>query len=251
MLPQGLRDPPAYDEEDGAVAVGGRGRGGGDKARQDTLRSGEGPGGEAIEDGPPAYTPNTATKDRGDVPSYNEAGTTPPDVLHHLHPTDTLASLSLSYHVPAPILRSHNNLFSDSLLAARRTLLIPGIHYQGPSLSGEPVESEEERIWKGRLRRFMVRSKCARYDVAEVYLKGAMGEKGSSRNGGGIQMQVSSEDREGDANERDEVVEEAVMRWEDDERWEREHPYEKEKGKAVNTGRRKKGFGGSLASQLP
>ncbi|KAL2164500.1 hypothetical protein VTH06DRAFT_3716 [Thermothelomyces fergusii] len=52
--------------------------------------------------------------------------------IHHLrhppHPhADTLASLSLRYGVPIPVLRRHNRLPSDAdyLLAARNTLLIP------------------------------------------------------------------------------------------------------------------------------
>jgi hypothetical protein len=93
------------------------------------------------------------------------------DVLHFLHPTDdTLQSISLAYGIPLPILRAHNNLYSDSLLAARKWILIPKSHYSGPSLSTPPDPEEEER--KNKLRRWMVATKCADYDVAKLYLKG-------------------------------------------------------------------------------
>jgi hypothetical protein len=48
------------------------------------------------------------------------------------------------------------------LLAARRTVLIPGAYYKGGvSLSPRPLEGEEEEIKKTRLRKFMVRCKVA------------------------------------------------------------------------------------------
>lgn len=85
------------------------------------------------------------------------------DVLHFLDPTrDTIASLSLRYGVPHEALRRTNGLFADHLLAARRTLLIPGEYYKGGvSLSPRPVAGEEEEIRKAKVRRWMVACKVA------------------------------------------------------------------------------------------
>ncbi|RVX72072.1 hypothetical protein B0A52_04670 [Exophiala mesophila] len=96
------------------------------------------------------------------------------DTIHHLSPTDTLAGLSVVYGVPVAILRRHNHLYSDTLVTARKWLLIPATHYSGPSLSKPPDAAEEER--KLKLRRWMVATKCADYTVAQLYLKGADGD---------------------------------------------------------------------------
>lgn len=95
------------------------------------------------------------------------------DTLHFLHhPHDTIPSLSLRYGVPADVLRRTNNLASDHLLAARRTVLIPASHYRaGVSLSPRPVDGEEDERRKSRLRRFMVACKVHDYDVALLYLE--------------------------------------------------------------------------------
>jgi len=84
-------------------------------------------------------------------------------VLHFLDPSqDTIASLSLRYGVPQNGLRRKNGLFADHLLAARRTVLIPGEFYKGGvSLSPEPIEDEEEEIRKTKVRRWMVACKVA------------------------------------------------------------------------------------------
>ena len=84
-------------------------------------------------------------------------------MLHFLDPTrDTISSLSLRYGVPHEALRRTNGLFADHLLAARRTLLIPGEYYKGGvSLSPRPVEGEEEEIRKAKVRRWMVACKVA------------------------------------------------------------------------------------------
>jgi hypothetical protein len=86
-----------------------------------------------------------------------------PDVLHFVDPNnDSTTSLSLRYGVPADALRRTNGLYADHLLAARRTVLIPGEFYKGGvSLSPRPLEGEEEEIKKGKLRRFMVACKVA------------------------------------------------------------------------------------------
>jgi LysM repeat protein len=83
-----------------------------------------------------------------------------PDVLHFVEPTDSVSSVVIRYGVPAAILRRANALFSDHLLAARRTIVIPGEHYGGASLSPRPPGGEEEAR-KGKIRRLMVRCKVA------------------------------------------------------------------------------------------
>ena len=87
------------------------------------------------------------------------------DVLHFLDPSiDTILSLSLRYGVPHDALRRKNGLFADHLLAARKTILIPGEFYKGGvSLSPEPLESEEEEIRKAKIRRWMVACKVSEY----------------------------------------------------------------------------------------
>lgn len=177
-LPQGLRDPPGYSSPSSSP-----------KRKPVELK----------EDEPPAYS------------SLNSDHTNDQDdVIHNLRPDDSIASLSLAYNVPVSVLRSHNTLFSDHLLSARRTIAIPSSHYRGPSLSSEPVESEEEIERKSRIRRFMMQTKCHEYNLAELYLKNS-GEN----------------------------LEKAVRNWEDDERWEKENPMkkkEKRKGNFVGSG---------------
>lgn len=68
----------------------------------------------------------------------------------------------MKYGVPHEDLRRKNGLFADNLLAARRTVLIPGEFYKGGvSLSPKPMESEEEEIRKAKVRRWMVACKVA------------------------------------------------------------------------------------------
>ncbi|KAJ8610273.1 hypothetical protein MRB53_038676 [Persea americana] len=146
-----------------------------------------------------------------------------PDVTHHLHPTDTISSLSLAYNVPPHVLRAHNNLYADNLLSARRTVSIPGSHYKGGvSLSSTPIDSEEEIARKTNLRKFMVGVKCHEYDVAELYMKQADGD-----------------------------VEAAIEAYRADEKWEKENPYHsKVKGKEVTARRKPPGSGAGLTGQL-
>lgn len=115
---------------------------------------------------PPAYSAlNVFTPPNEKDDSSSE----PPaeDVLHFLDPSqDTILSLSLRYGVPQDALRRKNGLFADHLLAARRTILIPGEFYKGGiSLSPEPMESEEEEIRKAKVRRWMVACKVSEYVV--------------------------------------------------------------------------------------
>jgi LysM repeat protein len=84
-------------------------------------------------------------------------------VLHFVDPNnDTISSLSLRYGVPADALRRTNKMYADHLLAARRTILIPGEFYKGGvSLSPRPLEGEEEEMKKTKLRKFMVTCKVS------------------------------------------------------------------------------------------
>jgi hypothetical protein len=83
--------------------------------------------------------------------------------LHFVDPNnDSISSLSLSYGVPADALRRTNKMFADHLLAARKTVLIPGEFYKGGvSLSPQPLEGEEEELKKSKLRKFMVKCKVS------------------------------------------------------------------------------------------
>ena len=173
---------------------------------------------------PPSYS--SSSRDglnfRDEPPAYDSLARIPngdaqppdtEDVVHFLSLDDTIASLSLSYHVAQQTLRSHNKLTSDSLLAGRKWILIPKEHYQGPPLSTPPDPEEEER--KNKLRRWMVTTKCADYNVATLYLKGS-----------------------------DYDLDLAVEAFKADERWEKDHPMQgKEK-------RKSRKLGGSLSAQV-
>lgn len=184
-LPQGLRDPPAYSPStaskahDPEVATS-----------QSITKLGEC-------DASPPYS--STVEGEGDPR---------PDVVHHLkHPDDTIPSLSLLYRLPPSLLRTHNNLSSDHLIFARTTLRIPSSHYAGPSLSPNPVLSQENDEKRKKIRRFMVACKVSEYDVASLYLEQ-----------GGWEWET------------------AVANWREDERWEKEHPlhpYKKGKGKGI------------------
>ncbi|KAI4619192.1 uncharacterized protein J4E87_007780 [Alternaria ethzedia] len=195
LPPQGLRDPPTYS-----------------------------PPGEQVDDELPPYSAGNALQPPSEK-SRTDAEDAP-DVLHFVDQNnDSILSLSLRYGVPADALRRTNNLYADHLLAARRTVLIPGEFYKGGvSLSPRPLEGEEEEIKKTKLRKFMVKCKVAEYDVALLYLEQA------SYN-----------------------LEQAITAYKADEDWEKTHSLEAaKKGKAKesqSSGRRKWGFGG-LTGQL-
>ncbi|KAK3168316.1 hypothetical protein OEA41_004763 [Lepraria neglecta] len=203
-LPQGLRDPPAYSPPPSP------------RPARATLAS------PPDSDEPPAYsninkliTPKE--KDTVEPPAE--------DALHFLDPSqDTIPSLSLRYGVPQGALRRKNGLFADHLLAARRTLLIPGEFYKGSvSLSPKPIEGEEEEIRKAKVRRWMVACKVSEYDVALLYLQ-----------------------------QSDYNLDLAVEAYLEDEKWGKEHPMEgSSKGKTnPKPGRRKAGIRTGFSGQL-
>ncbi len=136
LLPQGLRDPPAYSTLDERIA----------------SRSGE------SNDEPPAYSQHSNV----DASEKSKPDGRAEDVLHFLSPNDSIHSLSLAYGVPANALRKTNSVYSDHLLQGRKTILIPGEYYKGGvSLSPEPIEGEEEELKKQKVRRWMVACKVA------------------------------------------------------------------------------------------
>ncbi|KAH4074219.1 hypothetical protein HBH50_044140 [Parastagonospora nodorum] len=196
LPPQGLSEPPTYSPPD-----------------------------EQADDELPAYSANNSLQPPPEKPTSSSENA--PDVLHFVDPNnDTISSLSLRYGVPADALRRTNKMYADHLLAARRTILIPGEFYKGGvSLSPRPLEGEEEEMKKTKLRKFMVTCKVSEYDVALLYLE--------------------------QANYN---LEQATSAYKADEKWEQDHPLQAAKqGKAKaspSTGRRKWGFGGGLAGQL-
>lgn len=142
-LPQGLRDPPAYSSLDDRIPP---------------------PSEKPASDGDdelPAYSENHQAIQS--PPEKTEQHDAPaPDVLHFVTPTDSMHSLALAYGVPINALRKANNVYSDHLIQARRTLLIPGEYYKGGvSLSPRPLEGEEEEAKKHKVRRWMVTCKVA------------------------------------------------------------------------------------------
>ncbi|MCJ1469029.1 hypothetical protein MMC07_007661 [Pseudocyphellaria aurata] len=205
-LPQGLRDPPAYSPPSSPNATS-------------FDRS------PASVDKLPAYSSLDLDKS-----ILNEKGKSlregpAEDVLHFLDPLhDTILSLSLRYGVPQGVLRRTNGLFADHLLAARRTILIPGEFYKGGvSLSPQPIEGEEEEIRKAKVRRWMVACKVAEYNVALLYLEQSKYD-----------------------------LDAAVEAYLADDKWEREHPIQSStKGMSKQKpDRGKDGLTYSLAGQL-
>lgn len=145
-LPQGLRDPPTYTPPSQSLSL---------QPSQDPP---------AYSDELPSYSSLTNTQS---APAEKSESATQPaeDVLHFLdHKQDTMTSLSFRYGVPITALRKANNITSDHLLLARRTIIIPGEYYKGEvSLSPRPVEGEEEERRKGLVRRWMVACKVSEY----------------------------------------------------------------------------------------
>ncbi|KIM95032.1 hypothetical protein OIDMADRAFT_134847 [Oidiodendron maius Zn] len=176
-LPSRLRDPPAY------------------KPPSASIRS------NLSSELPPSYSDDLPSYCSPPDPQVPRAEKSPSksaeDVLHFLnHEHDSLQSLSLRYGVPISVLRRSNNISSDHLLHARRTVVIPGEYYQGGvSLSPRPVEGEGEERRKATVRRWMVACKVSEYDVALLYLEQAHYDLGA-----------------------------AIAAYKEDEIWEKEHP---------------------------
>ncbi|KAL8773296.1 MAG: hypothetical protein Q9209_001690 [Squamulea sp. 1 TL-2023] len=174
-LPQGLREPPAYSPSS-------------------LPHESFAPSFDAEQ--PPAYS-SSDDQQRILGKSGQSGADVAEDVLHFLDPAcDTISSLALRYAVPPNALRIKNNVYADHLLAARKTILIPGEFYKGGvSLSPQPIDGEEEEIRKSKIRRWMVTCKVSDYDVALLYL-----------------------------NQAKYNVDAAVEAYLADEQWERDHP---------------------------
>lgn len=141
-LPQGLRDPPAYSPPPSP------------RPASSIFAT------STVAEEPPAYSSRDPQQIFVDQSGHRKE--TAEDVLHFVNPAqDTLSALALRYSVPSHSLRKKNNLYADHLLAARKTILIPGEYYSGPSLSPEPIDGEEEEIRKSRIRRWMVACKVS------------------------------------------------------------------------------------------
>jgi hypothetical protein len=112
----------------------------------------------AVDDRPPSYFESNRTEP---LPEKNAGDGQ--DVLHFVDPAnDSINTLSIRYGVPAGALRRTNGLYSDHLLAARRTVLIPGEFYKGGiSLNPRPIEGEEEEARKSKIRKWMIACKVA------------------------------------------------------------------------------------------
>lgn len=138
-LPQGLRDPPAYSPP------------------LDVEAWSQNP---PADDGLPAYSKRATV-----AAPPEKVGGSGEDVLHFVDPSnDSIHTLSIRYGVPPSALKQANGLFSDHLLAARRTIIIPGEFYkEGVSLSPRPREGEEEEARKAKVRKWMVACKVAEY----------------------------------------------------------------------------------------
>jgi hypothetical protein len=151
-LPQGLKKPPAYVAQPASRAT--------------AVQSSTAP--------PPyAATSSNHVSAEDEKAALAEAEKPTEDTLHFLnHEHDSIASLSLSYGVPASALRRANNINSDHLLLGRKTVIIPGEFYKGGvSLSPQPIDGEEEELRKAKVRRFMTSCKIHDYDVAVLYLE--------------------------------------------------------------------------------
>jgi len=171
----GFEDPPPYNDNEPE-----------ERAAAATTEKDEKPEPPPYAESPPAYSSySSLPKEKiqhQPPPGHHIPDTEPEDTLHFLHhPHDTIPSLSLRYNIPASALRAANNLSSDNLLAARRTILIPGRYLSSSpshpakslSLSPRPVEGEAEEARKVQIRRWMVATKVADYDVAVLYLEQA------------------------------------------------------------------------------
>lgn len=147
-LPQGLKAPPAYETS------------------QVNARHQRQPPPPSPTNNPPPYRACNGTDDEKAAAD---------DTLHFLnHEHDSIPSLSLRYGVPQDALRRANNINSDHLLLARKTVLIPAAFYKGGvSLSPRPVEGEAEELRKSKIRRLMTSCKLVDYGVAQLYLEQA------------------------------------------------------------------------------
>ena len=176
------------------------------------------------------------------------------ELTHHLTVSETVASVSLAYRISPQAIRRHNALYSDSLLPARRTLSIPLKYSCLPpstfqdsrtgdlkSLSPQPVENKEEREWKAAVRRFMVKAKCADYELAECYLRQARALRNAEKS--------NDPEQEGIDQSKDKLVQEALEMWIADNEWELAHPFDSSPKSKLNANVRN--LSGSGSGRIP
>ena len=149
----------------------------------------------APQDPPPYDTAVTLQQPNEGVETQQTSARSTEDVVHYLSPDDSIQTLSIAYGVPGSVLKNHNTLHSDHLLSARRNIKIPSTHYQGPSLSPNPLESQEEVERKSKIRKLMVQCKVSEYKMALMYLEETKWD-----------------------------LDLAIEKVEEDDKWEREHP---------------------------
>ncbi|RDL40401.1 uncharacterized protein BP5553_00380 [Venustampulla echinocandica] len=202
-LPQGLRDPPSYTPFSSSSSH-----------KQDAASDPK---------DLPAYSPS-------EVPHTSDVKAPVEDIAHFLdHDVDTLTSVALRYNVPISALRRANNITSDHLLLARRTITIPSEFYKGGvSLSPRPIEGEEEETRKAIVRRWMVACKVSEYVLPLAAFVGgdmpSLGKEGKLTWGFG--MPCSYDAAVSYLKLADYDLDMAILSFKDDERWEKEHPME-------------------------
>lgn len=216
-LPQGLRLPPTYSAD---VEPG---------HRRSTSRQDRRTVGTETTDVPPAYDYINRNAEIQQFVTRNAPTIKhPQDAVHFLNQEDTAISLAIAYSIPVKVLLEYNKLNDARLLHARHSIIIPGrYNTSGATLSASPTQDPEELKRKARQRRFMMRTKCADYDLAVLYLEFAR------------QKMLNHESGSTANNEQDLWLETAVKQYNEDEAW--EHRVRRKNGSAQRSG--KKGHG--------
>ncbi|KAL9128192.1 MAG: hypothetical protein Q9217_003092 [Psora testacea] len=234
LSPQGLLNPPTYSPPLSAPL------------HHETTAS------QPDGDQPPPYTVVCTL-----APSKEKEWPPAEDVLHFVNPShDTILSLALRYGVPQDALRQRNSLFADHLLAARKTILIPGEFYKcGVSLSPKPLESEEEELRKSKIRRWMVACKVSEYvkhrfpnqSISELFMRLKLADRMSS-----IPTNLSYDIALLYLQQANYDLDAAVEAYLADVKWEEDHPMaELAKGKKVQRSERRRfGVGAGLTRQI-
>ncbi|KAJ2906711.1 hypothetical protein MKZ38_000447 [Zalerion maritima] len=130
-------------------------------------------------------------------------------IHHHIHPHETLFSISVLYNLSPSEVRKANSLsptgIDDRLLLARKTVVIPG---RTNSLSATPPGGEEAERRRLGIRRWMMATREPNYDIAKTYIEGSgwdvdlatdrwFGDGDWERNNGGPPRRKSDGDTNG------------------------------------------------------
>jgi len=108
------------------------------------------------------------------APTIPPAKNTP--LIHTLQRSDTLAGLSLKYNVDLCELRKTNKLFSDSLLHARRTIIVPTkVEQEEPNDLEQPTQQSfffsEPKDMRWLVKQFQLVTNCLDAPVCRKYLE--------------------------------------------------------------------------------